>query len=248
MGRWRSIPRNPRNPIQGQLGNCWLVAWLSAIARVRPEHIEDMIEPLDDGRYRVTFQRYDTDAGAYVPDPVVVTPNFYRDLFRPAYGGSRNSGQRGRMELWFPIVEKAYAQLRGGYRATRSGTGVDAFERILGAPAKQLGHTLVEPSFLFTSLRDALQARLPLHTATPKDLSTIDARHRAVTEGLVANHAYTILDTYEEGGERYVRLRNPHGSGTPSGGARGVFALPIATFMATFDHSMIGTIPRSERS
>ncbi len=237
------------DPLQGQVGNCWFVASVSALASARPDLIERMIKPLGNGRYEVTFHRYEPKNQRYEPDRVVVKPSFYRDMYGgPVYGRSRGDRSSAGMELWFPILEKAYAQLRGSYRATRSGSGIQAFERLLGAPAIWLGHDKMAPEHIFIAIQDATKAKQPIYTATPSRFGW--KRHFSVSKGrrLVPGHAYTLLEAYERDGERYVKLRNPWGRHGPtkSGRRTGVFELKLETFLEAFEGIAVGRLPKAD--
>jgi hypothetical protein len=60
----------------------------------------------------------------------------------------------------------------------------------------------------------------------------------------VADHAYTILGVTEEGGQKYVQLRNPYGSLQPAkwgdGHNDGVFKLPLNEFAALYTRVYVG--------
>jgi hypothetical protein len=93
---------------QGDIGDCFLMSSMGAIALTHPEILEDMIEVLPDGRYKVRF--YDKKCVTifgpchYEPHYVIVDGEFEGKLSDPmdSTGGTRES--------WTMILEKAYMQ------------------------------------------------------------------------------------------------------------------------------------------
>ncbi|MBN2084511.1 MAG: hypothetical protein JW748_04750 [Anaerolineales bacterium] len=92
---------------QGNIGDCFFMSSIGAIALQHPEIIEKMIHDNGDGTYTVTF--YDKNCPhwpfgpcTYTPHEVVVEGNFPNDLSDPddRVGGSQES--------WTMILEKAY--------------------------------------------------------------------------------------------------------------------------------------------
>jgi hypothetical protein len=92
--------------IQGDIGDCFLMSSMGAIALQHPELIEKMIHDNGDGTYTVTF--YDahcqTPLGpcTYTPHYVTVDGNYPDELANPedTVGGTQES--------WTMILEKAY--------------------------------------------------------------------------------------------------------------------------------------------
>jgi hypothetical protein len=93
---------------QGGIGDCYLMSSLGALALTRPELLEEMIEVLPDGRYKVRF--YDkwclTIFGpcTYTEHYVIVDADFEDKLSDPVdkIGDTQ--------EAWTMIIEKAYDQ------------------------------------------------------------------------------------------------------------------------------------------
>ncbi len=139
---------------QGRIGDCWLVSTMDAIAAVDPQRIKDMIKDNEDGTFTVTFQRYDHEQERYVPEPVTVDNSFYVTGFAnmPAYGSCASG------DLWFAVVEKAYAAWKGGYEAVRSGYPFEAFEAVLGAAGRHFDSTSRRPTLWGARSRSASSA------------------------------------------------------------------------------------------
>ncbi len=225
------------DPLQGAVGDCWLVAAVSAIARMCPERLTEIIRPAGDGRYAVTFKAWDEATGCYVDHVETVTARLPRIAGADfAYGRARDGKRPDTAELWWPLIEKAYAQWKGSYDAIDCGYPYAAFEALLGREGEHLDLDELDADALFAALGRAEAERAPvvLCSRPESDWPRSDRR------GLVKDHAYTLLGVYEEGGERWVRLRNPWGEGEPTGGARsdrkddGVFELRLDDLRAYF--------------
>jgi hypothetical protein len=218
---------------QGQLGDCYLCAALAGIAVANPEAIKNLIKPGDDGSAIVTFYERDVITGQFQPVTLRVDAELAesRSGNKPIYGHAK--GDRASMELWFPLVEKAYATWKGGYEAVGLG-GVQnqIFEAVLGRPAGWLAVSETsDVESVWGTIQATLDAKLPLGAATH---STDDGRY--ANTGVHANHGYSVLRTETEGNDRFVVLRNPWGSGEPRGDGvdDGVFRLPLQDFVKLY--------------
>jgi hypothetical protein len=184
---------------QGEIGDCWLVAAADAIATMKPSRLRDMMKDNGDGTVTVAFQRYDHDARTYVAEHVTVTRDVYGFGSSPSYGKSLKG------EAWFPLLEKAYAQWKGGYDGIRSGYPFEAFEALLGAEGKHFD--------LDVSSSDAVWAAMQRQSRNGEAMvawSRVDTRALSFSNtGLVGDHAYAIVGVELRDGERIVRLRNP---------------------------------------
>jgi len=184
--------------LQSELSDCYLASAAAAIAHVRPECIERAIAPVGSARYRVRF-KLGTD---YRPHDVIVTSDLY---VRPSgdllYGRSRGS-------LWWPVLEKAFAVLKGSYKDLgRGGTSHRVFQLLLGRPPRHFFLTPADRELVWSELVEASAARRPVVAGT---YPTWSARRFHAT-GIVPDHAYAVLGCIDEGGVRKVTLRNPWG-------------------------------------
>src|SRR5690606_9265529 len=129
------------------------------VAHVRPEVIRRAVARLRDGRYRVRFKI----GRPYEPHDVVVTPDLY---VRPS--GDLLYGRSGASPCaWWPILEKAFAALKGSYRNVgRGGTSHRVLELLLGRPPR---HFFLVPSgaqAAWEEIARALAAKLPVVAGT----------------------------------------------------------------------------------
>jgi hypothetical protein len=219
---------------QGGLGDCWLVSALALVAeqpfRVRRLFVDagggSGDQPLlRGGAYRVRLCLRGVWTTVAVDDALPTS----------AWSGRLAFASCRRRQLWAPLIEKAAAKAAGSYAALVAGSTAEGLRMLTGAPVL----TLVVASGLTSEERlaagaaapppgepppphvaDALWARLASFADAGFLLgasasSPNDARLRAA--GLVADHAYSILDLFHGegrgGGLRLLRLRNPWSGG-----------------------------------
>lgn len=109
--------------LQGHIGNCYLVAALQALADVAPHRLAGLCQPNPNGTWTVTLP-----GGRRT----VVSPDVVVDVHGRAIFARRPP--RGEVELWPMLLEKAYAQLHGGWTEIVSGHAQDAVELLTGVP------------------------------------------------------------------------------------------------------------------
>jgi hypothetical protein len=217
---------------QGQLGNCYFPAAMAALAHFAPEAVEKMIKDNGDGTYTVTFKQKDwATGGRYKDVQIKVDGDLYcRSWGGPLYGRSSNSADPKKMELWFPLIEKAYAQWKGSYDTIGNGGHVsDVFEDCLGVRTGSMGIGYASPDSVWNQIVRCVDEKKPVGAGTYGD----DQEARYTNTGVYADHAYSILG-YEKdaNGERFVILRNPWGESEPAGNGPndGVFKLKLQDF------------------
>ena len=122
---------------QGQLGDCYFPSAISAIAVANPEALQNMIKDNGDGTYDVTFKKKDWATDTYKDVTVKVDGDLYvRSFGGPLYGSSTGDKSERSMEMWFPLIEKGYATLKGSYEAIgNGGLSNDVMEAVLGREA-----------------------------------------------------------------------------------------------------------------
>lgn len=208
---------SPDDIVQGDLGDCWLLAVLAGIAAQNPGAIEDMVIDNGDGTYTVTF----ADGERVTVDADVRDSNGHA--------------------LWVSLIEKAYARREGGYDDIDGGDPNDAIEALLGGDTNSFDPDStkdfmfgdnVSPGDSYDRIEDALDDGRVV-TASVRDSLGIDG-----------GHALTVTDVYESDGEQYVVVRNPWGShgqmedaikragGTIRSG--GYFVMPVGKFADHF--------------
>ncbi|MGA9525906.1 MAG: C2 family cysteine protease [Myxococcaceae bacterium] len=193
--------------IQGQIGDCYLVASLSAIASQSPEALEKAIRDNGDGTYTVRFYE-----GPYHSEPKQVEITIDGQL--PGRSGRLYGHGSNAQELWVGLIEKAYAQWKGDYEAIgNGGSPGDVMSAVLGRPESFTWNSGLPDDVRYGELKTALAAGQSIVAATfGEDQSAL-----YTGTGLYASHGYSVHGVSEENGEKFVQLRNPWGQSEPSG-------------------------------
>ncbi|MCO4760378.1 MAG: DUF4157 domain-containing protein [Myxococcales bacterium] len=120
---------------QGALGDCYLIAAMGAVAASNPDIIKNMIDyDASTGTYKVTFQQM-SRGGSFKPVEVEVDAYMptRRGGSRMAYAMSDSSFNPNNQALWPAVIEKAYAQWKGGYEEIGGGgVSSQAMEELTG--------------------------------------------------------------------------------------------------------------------
>jgi hypothetical protein len=187
---------SPNDINQGDLGDCYFLSTLSAVAKVDPALIRKDIVNNNDGTYTVDFT-----SGSGVK-PIRVTADL------PAYsdGQLAYAGLGAGHSLWVAIFEKAFADFRTAAKSYASLSGGWMAEVFSGLGIKS------QSTF-------ATASAAALGTLMAKDLNANDAATFAtgdtIQDGapLIADHAYEInaINVDASGHPVSVQLRNPWG-------------------------------------
>lgn len=209
--------------MQGGLGDCYLLASLSAVAQTHPELLKKAITTHRDGTYTVTFYERTDMSKPPKAEKVTVDGKFAMRQGEFVYAAAREP-----KELWPQIFEKAYAQWKGGFGKTEGGMGADALEALTGA-TPDFG--MVTPGMSEAELWKSLNKAL-----ADGGCAVTLSQPFTKTKGIVPDHAYTLLGVEEKGGEKFVKVRNPWGSMETGNDGKddGVFSMPIAEYMKAF--------------
>ncbi len=186
---------------QGQIGNCYFLCALSAIAEFK--------ERFD----RIFITKKRTSTGAYqvrlvihgIPKIVTVDNHFIVDR-RSHFAGATS----GRGEIWVQVLEKAWAKACKSYAMTIAGTPGEALSSLTQAPVvsyihrKYPGESKLE-LWEIIKLADDQKYIICTNTGGNKDFESV---------GLVCGHAYTVIGVHETNDQslKLVQLRNPWGS------------------------------------
>ncbi|MFL5318236.1 MAG: C2 family cysteine protease [Myxococcaceae bacterium] len=216
---------------QGQLGDCFFPSAMAALAKNNPEAIQNLIKSNGDGTYTVTFHEKDWATGKFRDVPIKVDGDLYvRSWGAPLYGSSNNADKGDKtMELWFPLVEKAYATWKGSYNDIgNGGMSSDVFEAVLAKSGQDMTITSSNQDKVWAQLTKAIDSKLPVSAGTYGD----DQEAKYSNTGVYADHSYSVLGYEVKNGEKYVTLRNPWGESEPAGnGANdGIFNLKLSEF------------------
>lgn len=220
---------------QGYLGDCYIGAAGGAVAHFRPDVLRKAMKDNGNGTVTVTFKRLDPRLRTWVAEQVTVDRDLYiRRSGFPLYGRSDGDKSSAGMEMWFPILEKAWAQWKGG-DFNKVGNGGQAHEvmgALLGRPSANLTIKGAE-EHAWNVLSKAVSRKEPLCAGTLPETSAA----LYTNTGIHADHAYTVMGCEQEAsGQRWVQLRNPWGHTEPSGDGKddGIFRLKWEEFTRLF--------------
>ncbi len=224
------------DPLQGALGNCYLVSGLSSLAAVQPDVIKNAIQANADGTYTVTFHK-DSFFGLFGKSQKPITVTVDGDM--PTKNGTGTIYTHGRdsNELWPMIIEKAYAQLDGGYQTVGKGGAPTTIWQALTGKSGAMTPNLVESSSkLWEKMSNALAEKRPVAASTAPALKNYEGT------GLAKGHVYAVLGLEEKDGQKLVQLRNPWGKTEPGNDGKddGMFTMPIETFKKQFAFTFFG--------
>ncbi len=220
--------------IQGSIGDCYMVAAFSAVAHSDPKAIENAIKDNGDGTYTVRFYEK-TSSYSTTSRPVEITID--GDL--PTSGGSSSkyANGRDRKELWVGLLEKAYAQWKGGYEQVgNGGISGDVMQALTGKSYRYTSLSYSSADTVFSQIKAGAAAGKPMAAGTHGQDSGVDY----TGTGVYAWHAYTVLGAVEENGVKYVQLRNPWGQsehnpgGVSDGKNDGIFKMAMPDFMKLY--------------
>ena len=227
----------PGDVQQGQLGDCYFPAAVAAMAQANPDLLQKMVKANGDGTYTVTFKDRDWATGRTKDVEVKVDGDLYaRSYGGPLYGHSSNSPETSKMEMWFPLVEKAYAQWKGSYNTIGSGgSSADVFEDFTGAQGRSI-NAAGNADAVWKTITTSIDGKKPIAAGTHDDGGPVNYTNT----GVYGDHAYSILGYEKSGNDRFVVLRNPWGESEPAGnGANdGVFKLKLEEFQKLYDNVM----------
>jgi hypothetical protein len=222
----------PSGVFQGYDGDCWFDSAVGVIAKTDPAALEKMVKDNGNGTYTFTFHEPNAQGG-YTPVPITVDGNLYAMEHTP-----KSTGQAElylMKALFMPLLEKAFAQFRGGsYAMLEGGFGAMGMSPILGRPAYNIMFdSTMPPDRLWSILEKGTATNTPMTLGT---LSTTPKEDRDAA-GLVGGHAYMVTGIKEEDGKKLVEVRNPWGDrgvGTDTSPESANVEVPLETVLKLF--------------
>jgi calpain family cysteine protease len=209
---------DPNDIQQGDLGDCYLLAAMAAIARANPDAIRRLVRgPNADGTFDVTI--YNDTGGLfkteYTPKTVKVTPTFPTRGPKDSAPGSPAFAERGDFdpsgggpELWVMLIEKAYAMQEGGYEKIVGGYGAPAMERLTGQRSKTFEPSEYKDFQVLATIRTYLQMGYAVTASA--DWYVRDAyKNEARAKGIILEHEYAVVSVDET--KKTIDLQNPWG-------------------------------------
>jgi len=193
---------------QGQIGDCFLISSIGELALNDPSAITNMIHDNANGTETVTLHEaangqlasWNTTAFRTVTETVTnVFPNYSvnNGLTQDILGNQK--------EIWPQVLEKAVAQLDGGYNAiANGGSPLVALETLTGNAT-----SYTQPAALTLS---ALMADVKAGDLIVMD--TLNSKN--LPNNLVGDHAYMLEGVTGTGSSAMVHLGNPWGFDQPT--------------------------------
>ena len=217
---------------QGAIGNCYFPAAVGAVAHQLPKVIEDAITEVRNPQTgEREFQvRFYSPSGRM--EMVTVDADLYtRSWGGPYYGTTPNATDVDKMELWFPVLEKAYAKWKGSYdRIGNGGSPASVLTALTGKATRSYDTGNDNADDIFRAVKTAGDQKLPMTAGTHDD------KKLYTNTGVYGDHAYSVLGAEESGGKKFILLRNPWGESEAGNDGKndGYFKLEIATFMKLY--------------
>jgi len=232
---------------QGAIGDCYLVAALSAAAYADA-----------DGSVRDGLVRAQLDSDGYVtgyavrfydawgePQDVLVDADLVRKNGRPTYARSLDTDSSG--EEWVvSLFEKAYAKWHGGYPDIGDGGWAgDVMQAVTGSTATYKPISYLSDATVVRTIEEAVADNRPVVAGTFGEEDDVDYSGT----NIYAWHAYTVLGVKRtEGEEPKITLRNPWGEVEPAGNGPddGIFDLPLSEFRRLYQGLTFGGSARQD--
>jgi hypothetical protein len=208
---------NAGDIVQGQIGTCFLLGAMGAMASHRGKSLPRI------------FIKYDVDVGVYGVRICLDGEWTYvivDDWMPVDYNGDLMYAKcKDPQEVWVPILEKAYCKLHTCYEMCDGGEASEALNCFFGGVTGKIVITKKHqdnPSSFFRVLKNAKDKGWLLTTsfvAQPGARSQGGGKcgEDMLPCGLVGGHAYSVLKIVEAHGNQLVQCRNPWGNGEWTG-------------------------------
>jgi hypothetical protein len=221
----------PKDVVQGYLDNCYMPAAFAAMAHTAPEGLKKAMQRNADGTFTFHFRE---NGGKTA---VIIDPDLYTKGKLPLYGAGGGTTAPAKMELWYPLFEKAYAAWKGSYGSIGDGGFVeDVFADVLGLDSTV--HTVKSADAVWKFVSDSVGKK------RPTCIATFGNRQKAKYKntGIETDHFYTVLDVKGSGANRMVQMRNPWGESEPKGNGKddGVFWVSLDVVTKLFEYVVSG--------
>jgi len=249
---------------QGELGDCWLISSLAALAEFQGGCFVRALLP---------SQERLNSAGVYLVR--LCLGGWWRSILiddrLPCLEGEKSAFctqlafcETHRLQLWASIIEKGLAKACGSYAALTRGQAREALSMLTGWPCEMvcLDRQDFDAGILWATLCSAKEAGFLMTCGT-----------YACQSSLQPYHIYSLMDVLEvtqaDGSEvQLLKIRNPHAkckwqgawsdtsplwtpelrqqAGCPEGGVPGVFFMSFSDFLRNFGHCTICKIRSNE--
>ncbi|KAL9647931.1 hypothetical protein ABK040_008202 [Willaertia magna] len=199
----------PGDVSQGNLGDCWLLSALSVVASL-PDVLQKLFVEIDEdeGRYVVRLYYEHQWRNITIDDRIPCGKDGL-----PVFGHNTLKN-----EIWVVILEKAVAKLLGTYEALDGGYLEEGVVMLTGGrPERLYVNNWSQHPGKTPWRKDRLWDKLVLYNKENvlmgSSISSSRGEQQDEAKGIVAGHAYAILDVKETSDKKYklIKLRNPWG-------------------------------------
>lgn len=201
----KPLPPSLDDISQGGVNDCFLFAAMAAIVNTDPDQIVKMIRDNGNGTYTVTFK----GIGFLSSAQQTVSADFV-------------VGQHGnvtaRKAIWPLIIEKAYAQEKGGLeKLNKGGNPGSAVDDMLDEGPSRFDPRDKTADYIMGKVAKAKEKKWPMTMLAPKKEGAGKEKKEMAdkTPGLYFWHAYTIIDVDPK--TNRIKLFNPWGRDHPNG-------------------------------
>lgn len=199
------LPPNLEDVAQGGLGDCALMALLATIVNTNPDAIFKMITDNRNGTYTVTFKGIE---GYFSTGQQTVSADFEV---------GKHSKVAGRSAFWPLIIEKAYAQEKGGTKAIEAAYPEAVLEDLMDVSATEFDPREETADYILGKVIKGKQEKWPMTIYSPKKegAGKVKKELAGAVSGLYFDHTYAILDV--DLAKKKIKLHNPWGFDHPNG-------------------------------
>lgn len=208
---------------QGNIGDCYFLGSLAAVARHDPQRIKDMVVDHGDGTYTVTFKErvpY-TEPPQFTDRPITVTGDFPGGLSGNGHAAGADVTAQRTVEIWPLVFEKAFGQYindKNPYgQLDLGGSSSFALESITGHAVQASGERdlskmgISNPIYLGPPAKDFDELLADFQAGKAITVCT-----DALARDLVPSHCYAVDRVYRDAaGQQWVQLYNPWGTNHP---------------------------------
>ncbi|KAJ3055624.1 hypothetical protein HK097_009951 [Rhizophlyctis rosea] len=210
---------------QGNVGDCYFLAALATLTAV-PSLIEAICVARDErvGVYGFIFFRDGEWISSVVDDQLYVKhadfnqadmverqkfkgdERLYKHVLQKNSDALYFSSCKDPNKTWLPLLEKAYAKVHGDYESISGGITGEAVEDLTGGVITPI-HTadILDPDRFWEEELTKVPNAFLFACAVQRE------GHKGYN-GLIHNHAYSVLEAREVRGKKLVKIRNPWGS------------------------------------
>jgi len=211
---------------QGGIGDCYLLSSIGEVALQSPSFIHNMITANPDGTETVRlYEAADGQLPGFSTTSFKPVSETVSNVFDPKSVNSQpgQDSQGSVHEIWPQVLEKAMAQLSGGYGSIdHGGWPALAMEELTGQKASLMS--------LADVTAPMLQADISAH-----DLAVLDTTTADPTYNVVGGHAYMITGLVNGSAGPEVACANPWGFDQPS-------LVPVSQLSHVFSGINVGMV------